>query len=168
MSASEGPSRRVERIERILLNLLFWTAAFFLIAGVVNASHLVRHASMSKRLGESGLRGVATVTEKDARRVHPRGGLSFWVTYHVTSPPLSETREVVLQEEQWYPLAVGQSLVYLYEESDPTAGILEVQRPYLENWLRQGFGLIPGTLICGGYVGWWVTRRWRGQAVTAR
>jgi hypothetical protein len=113
-------------------------------------------AARRKRLAGSRERD-----EKGTHRPARRGRILHVVDDRVTVPVLPEPRKATLEEDDSNAVHIGQSLVYLHETGDPAAGILEIERPYLENSPTHRYGLIPATVLCGAYVGWRVARRLR-------
>jgi hypothetical protein len=160
---AEAPRPR-GRLFQVLAVALFWTMVVFFVAGVLKVVQVVRAASHSERLAAAGSRGTAAVTGKQTHRPARRGDLHYSVEYRVIAPPLPEPRRAELAEAEWRKVEVGQTLVYLYDASAPGDGFLEIQRPYVEGWLKHRIGLLPATALCGAYVGWRVARRVRRRA----
>lgn len=135
-----------------------FAAALGLAAGIVNLTRILGAASQSERLGESGSRGSAVVTNKDVTKPSRKGGHHYVVHYRVTSPELADERRTEVARTDWDLLQPGQTVTYLYDASDPAGGILEAERSHREGWLWNHLGLLSVIALCGGYLGWRLAR----------
>lgn len=154
------------RLRRILFWLSVFVAGFFFVAGVWNLRNVIRQSQRSQQLAERGLRGEAQLISKDAARVHRRGDWHYAVKYQVMTPPLPNPQYDALRVSDWHSLQINDTLVYLYHANEPTAGLLELQRPVLEGWLGHRFGLVFATTGSFVYLAWLGLRRLRKQAGT--